>query len=157
MMYSMKRRPLPFDPAVTRAAAEALTDDIVRYRSGPREEILQALVLAMDVDDEADVIQANLVNAGWELDAEQRNVISRAPHERRQALRAAVEQWIETSQISPAFALGQRIRGPVGAPPVVVAGLIGYVDLKHARYAVTLPTGREVLMNFEDARAAAEH
>lgn len=148
----MQPRPGTFDPSVTRAAAKALADDIAFHSGQPRDEIVEALVRAMDIDDEAAVIENNLLLQEWPVDANLRRVLGRAPNERRHAHRDAVERWVLDNGIAPLFDLGDRVDGRTGRPPTHVSGPIVRIDAKRALYVVALADGREVSVHFEDAR-----
>ena len=147
----MQSRPGSFDPSITRAAAEALADDLAAHSGEPREVIIAALIRAMDVDDDAEAVESNLETEGWRLDEKQRAVVKRAWSERLHAHTEAVEQWVIAVSPRPIFAVGDGIQGVCEIPRRHAAGPILRIVAKWAQYVVD-SAGRERSINFEDAR-----
>ena len=99
----------------------------------------------MEDEDNESSIESLLVIEGWTIDDRVRAVLGRAWTARRRAEADAIERWVSTTGLQPAYAVGESIPD---------RGEVVRIIAERAQYVVLDDRGHEVTLDFETLRPA---
>jgi hypothetical protein len=143
----MSARPGMNDASVVAKHMEAIREQVRQYliQDGEpepdMEQAMEDVARAMKFEFDGYRIAQDLEHLGWNADAQLVELMETLGHERSEAHRAIVHQWVIDEGITPKLAVGDQVsftqRRPEGNR---FEGEITKIDGEHAQYLINVPS-----------------